>query len=343
VRAPAHRYEDPLDRVWLGAAARVGFKVARTPDVYASTDGRGTILVGTPETLDPDDSLAQMIFHEMCHALVEGPEALEKLDWGLDNQTERDRDREHACLRLQAALSAPFGLRRFFAPTTDYRAFWDELPDEPFAAGREPSSVAARRGLEWSRRKPWAPHLGEALAATATIVREAAAWESSGDGLPPLYDLVEPASDRHPAGGFRARAGARGAGQTCGGCAWRKKGRCLATSVRVAEDAPACTSWEPPADVDCLTCGACCREAYHSVTIPPRSAIVRLHPSLIVRRESYVEIRRDGDRCAALGGGKEAAEPFACAIYEDRPKPCRDFERLGANCLDARRRVGLSA
>lgn len=342
VRVPHHRYEDPLDRVWRGAAARVGFRVARTPDVYASTDGKGTILVGTPDTLDADDSLAQMIFHEMCHALVEGPGAIEKLDWGLDNQSERDRDREHACLRLQAALSAPYGLRRFFAPTTDYREFWDALPDEPFVPGREASSVAARRGLDWSRRKPWAPHLAEALAATAAIVREASRWPAPADGMQPLYDVLEPPSEPHP-GGFRARPGTRAASETCATCAWHRKGRCLATRARVADATPACSTWEPPAGVDCQTCGACCREAYHSVTIPPRSALVRLHPSLIVHQGSYIEIRRDGDRCAALGGGHTPDEPYACAVYDDRPKPCRDFERLGANCLEARRRVGLSS
>ena len=69
-RTPRHRYEDPLDRVWIGAAERIGFTVRRSADVYASTDGRRTIVIGTPETLDPDDCLAQMILHELCHALV---------------------------------------------------------------------------------------------------------------------------------------------------------------------------------------------------------------------------------------------------------------------------------
>ena len=75
------------------------------------------------------------------------------------------------------------------------------------------------------------------------------------------------------------------------------------------------------------------------MTVPARDAVVRLHPELIVRREGYLEILREGDRCAALTA---SADRFTCRIYEARPRPCRDFEQAGGNCLEARRRVGLS-
>src|SRR5690606_19417193 len=101
--------------------------------VFASTDGRRRIVLGAPQTLDADDSLAQMILHELCHALVEGEEALDRPDWGLDNRTDRDLPRERACLRLQAALAAEHGLRTFLAPTTDHRPFYDSLPQAPLA------------------------------------------------------------------------------------------------------------------------------------------------------------------------------------------------------------------
>ncbi|MBS1214659.1 MAG: hypothetical protein H6R26_3276, partial [Proteobacteria bacterium] len=91
-----------------------------------------------------------------------------------------------------------------------------------------------------------------------------------------------------------------------------------------------------------LSCGACCREAYHSVEISAREPVNRLHPSLVVVEPTRRKLRRDGDRCAALAGGTTAVEPYACAIYDDRPRTCRDFTRGSANCLDARRRVGLS-
>ncbi len=61
------------------------------------------------------------------------------------------------------------------------------------------------------------------------------------------------------------------------------------------------------------------------------------------------ELRRAGDRCAALTGGeleahgeRRVATPYACVIYDDRPRTCRDFTTGSAHCLTARRRVGLS-
>ena len=55
--------------------------------------------------MDPDDSLAQLIFHELCHALVAGEHAFEREDWALCNLDGRDLIFEHACHRVQAALS----------------------------------------------------------------------------------------------------------------------------------------------------------------------------------------------------------------------------------------------
>ncbi|NLY95693.1 MAG: YkgJ family cysteine cluster protein, partial [Myxococcales bacterium] len=69
MRTPRHAYVDPLDAIWLAVARAFGLRVERSDEVYASTDGEGTLTLGTRETLDPDDCLAQMIFHELCHAL----------------------------------------------------------------------------------------------------------------------------------------------------------------------------------------------------------------------------------------------------------------------------------
>jgi hypothetical protein len=100
-RTVSRRYVDPLAEVWLGAARRIGLTVVRTPDAYAATDGRGRLAIGDDATLDADDSLAQMIFHELCHSLIEGPDSFGRADWGMDN-TGPDHDwREHACLHLQ--------------------------------------------------------------------------------------------------------------------------------------------------------------------------------------------------------------------------------------------------
>jgi hypothetical protein len=175
-RVVTHRYEDPLDRIWLGCAERIGLCIARTPDAFATTDGRGTLLLATPEHLDRDDCLAQMILmilHELCHSLIEGPASLERADWGLDNETGRDDVREHACLRLQALLLRPRGLRRALGPTTDFRAFYDALPGDPLE-GDDPSVVLARAAAVRVTARPWAPHLEEALDATAALARTVA-------------------------------------------------------------------------------------------------------------------------------------------------------------------------
>ncbi len=321
-------YRDPLDEIWLGTARRIGFSVERTGDAYALTRGDGVIRIGAPELLDADDGLAQMILHELCHALVEGEDAWRLPDWGLDNMTARDEPREHACLRVQAALLRPHGLRRVLAPTTDYRSYYDELPEDPLAG----ATPIVRLALARAAKAPFAPHLAEALAATEAVARAASGF--GGDGS--LWGRVEPAPPRHPLGFL---VGPRG---TCGDCVWRHEvrgvGRCRhAADARVAEAWPGCERWEP--ELDCQDCGACCREAYHSVTVPRRDPVIALHPELVVRRNGYVEIRREGGRCAALAvdGGR-----FACAIYSERPRPCRAFERGGANCLEARRRVGLA-
>lgn len=142
------------------------------------------------------------------------------------------------------------------------------------------------------------------------------------------------------------------AGQHCGDCAWRYVGgrgkavtRCRQSAregehgAPIHDAMPACERWEKSA-LDCHACGACCREAYGSVTISRRDPVIAKHPELVVDRGGFVEVRRAGSRCAALAG--PAAGPFHCTIYDDRPGPCRDFAPGGAHCLAARRRVGLA-
>jgi len=172
-RKPQHTYLDPLDAIWLTVAARVGFRVERSSEVYASTDGKGVMTIGGPSTLDPDDCLAQMIFHELCHSLIEGVDSLAIADFGLDNESEQDVVREHACLRLQAWLTQKYGLRGVLAPTTDFRGYYDDLPEDPFADDGDPATGAAKLGAARAEQGPWAPHLREGLEATAKILEVA--------------------------------------------------------------------------------------------------------------------------------------------------------------------------
>jgi len=129
----------------------------------------------------------------------------------------------------------------------------------------------------------------------------------------------------------------------CGDCAWRHNARCRQADARVDAAWPACERFE--AALDCQTCGACCRAAYHSVEVSRRDPVVKAQPQLIVDRGSYLEIRRSGDRCAALAGGlveHGTTTRYHCTIYDDRPRTCRDFTLGSAHCLTARRRVGLT-
>ena len=321
--------------MWLGTARKIGLRVVRTRDAYAATDGRGTLAIATDEALDADDSLAQMIFHELCHSLVEGEQSFSRADWGMDN-TGPDHDwREHACLRVQWVLTGRHGLRTLFAPTTEFRAFWDRLSGDVLADRTERSVVAAIAALRRADQPPWGPALGDALAATARIAREAARAAPDADVL--WSGIAEPPAP-HPTG---LPAGTHAA--TCESCAWRAGARCRQAGKRVDLAWAACERYE--AALDCQTCGACCRAAYHSVEVQPRDPVVKKQPAYVVDRGTYLEIRRSGDRCAALGGGELEADRitrFHCAIYDDRPKTCRDFTLGSQHCLTARRRVGLS-
>ena len=45
-RVATHRYEDPLDAIWLAMARTMGLTVERSSDAYASTDGFGLLVLG---------------------------------------------------------------------------------------------------------------------------------------------------------------------------------------------------------------------------------------------------------------------------------------------------------
>jgi hypothetical protein len=378
MRRASHRYEDPLDRVWTTCAARVGLRLRRAGDVNAATDGRGTLTLSTDEGLDPDDGLAQMVFHELCHSLVQGAASFEVPDWGLDNFTDIDALRERACLRVQATLSRPHGLRGFFAPTTEYRAFYDALPEDALPVVSLPGDIGspevvevllARRAIARAGRDPWGPHLEDALTATAALIAAVHPFADgppvpdarglvegtsrAGAALPSLHTRVEPRPVRHPRTRLPLGVGARAA-ETCGTCAWRaESGVCRQAErrVRTLPAHPACERWEPA--LDCLRCGACCREAFGAVTVRADELVRGPHVDLVrTERDGFRTMRRvpetsairghDDTRCIALRGDGGDAHPFTCAIYADRPDTCRAFTLGSAHCLVARRRVGLS-
>lgn len=333
-RSTHGRYQDPLDVVWLACADRLGLTVVRSDDAYASWDGSGTLTICTPATFDADDSLAQLVLHEICHALVQGHGRRAHRDWGLEDEPDV-AVAEHACHRLQAALADVYGLRELLAVTTDWRPYWDSLPDDPLAPGADPAIPRARSAWTEAHRGPWAAPLHAALEATARLAEVARP-------LAPAGSLWARFRGRNPLGvGLRSAAGA-----TCGTCAWSTDDVCRATPIAgrpapTVEPAwPACVRWEPQLDEHaCAACGACCREAYDAVSVEPDDAVAASRPDLVATRLGVQVLPRPDGRCVGLAPG---GPPWRCAIYALRPRSCREFEVGGASCRDARTRLGLS-
>lgn len=327
-----------MSLIWLRTAQRLNMQVKRSNEAFASWDGESTLSLAQDHDLDMDDCLAQMILHEICHALIEGDAGQALPDWGLENVDDRDEVHEFACLRLQAALTRPYGLQEFLAPTTDWRWYYDQLPVDPLV-GADPASTLAQQGHLRSQEEPWCSALSAVLSATQDLARILR-------GFVPEDSLWAKADGRHPTG--RALGASD---QRCLTCAWIYEGgpgprvtRCRQQGGgRIQADWTACDLWEAPLeDESCGTCGACCRDGYHLVEVGPRSPLARRHPELVVLDSHGAHLPRPGGRCVALTGSGTSENPVRCSVYDLRPRSCRDFQVGGPHCLEARRRVGLS-
>ncbi len=348
-RSISHRYEDPIDMIWIQAANDLGIEIVRSPDAFATYDGKGTLTIAEASYFDSDDCLAQMIFHELCHWLVAGRRGLHLADWGLSNVDDRDLTLEYAAHRVQAALSTPYGLRDFMAVTTDWRPYWDALPTNPLEDGDDPAIAIAQDAAHLARLLPFEPVLTRALqstAAIADIVRNMADEAS-------LWSVSYP---RHRLGSLVSAS----EDLRCGSCAWAIPGELDASgtpSLRcrqhdLAEDNPppiepneqACERWEERFSIeDCGSCGACCRQGFDLLTVSPSDPFMNLHPELVQLRDGREAcVPRPNGVCIALQGDGNDTHPYRCGHYDTRPQNCADFEVAGIACLLARRRVGLS-
>ena len=130
---------------------------------------------------------------------------------------------------------------------------------------------------------------------------------------------------------------------TCGLCVWSKKAgpgpkvlRCKASgNKRVESNWYGCINYEK--ELNCLECAACCGPAFDVVEVSPRDPVRKKQPQWINKSNGrYHVIRSESNYCSALN------EDNTCAIYSDRPRCCREFTKGSANCIFARRRIGLS-
>lgn len=140
--AQSYQQLSRLDERVLELATAFDLVVTRTTDSFVSYDGAGVLNVSPNSELDGDDSLAQIVLHELAHHWVEGVESHAHSDWGLSNFDDGHLDREYAALRLQLAILAPHQLQRLLHPTTVHRWFYQALLDVDAAdAEISPASI----------------------------------------------------------------------------------------------------------------------------------------------------------------------------------------------------------
>ena len=195
------RYVDPVELIWLATAKRLGLTIRRSPTIFSATDGSGLLQLGARETLDEDDTLSQMVLHEICHWITNGLDTFTDRDWGFDLDGPLD-PREHAGLRLQAWATGRHGLRALLAPTSAFRDYYNRIPEDPF----EPMDdsdwerdvvVLTRDAVQRAMGAPWTDPLEQALEATRQIgcfvnpFLTDYATEISGDTLPSLWKTLE--------------------------------------------------------------------------------------------------------------------------------------------------------
>ena len=170
VTQPARHARDRRDLAARGRAASASRWRARS-DAYATSDGRGGIAIGATETLDGDDALAQLVFHELCHAITEGEASLATARLGARQRPRARRARARVPARAGARRrslrparrdgaddAVPRVLRRRCPPIRWHGAA-DRRATRSRARPRRARASTRRRGARrssrrWRRRRP---------------------------------------------------------------------------------------------------------------------------------------------------------------------------------------------
>lgn len=103
------------------------------------------------------------------------------------------------------------------------------------------------------------------------------------------------------------------------------------------------------AELDCLTCGACCRTGHDGRILIPAEDLVRWKhlgrgDLILATQDGHFGERafatNEAGACVHLGTDVSAN---ACQIYEIRGTTCREFERGSWQCLEFRRDFGIDS
>jgi len=101
------------------------------------------------------------------------------------------------------------------------------------------------------------------------------------------------------------------------------------------------------AELDCLTCGACCRTGSDGRILIPPEDLIRWRSLGRADIAEQVQAGHFGmaafatdDQGACVHLGTDESEN-ACQIYPIRGTTCRDFERGSKQCLEFRREFGI--
>ncbi len=137
-----------LDADAVALAQTLGWQVERDAEAWVAFVPP-VLHIAPDEGLDGDDTLVQIVLHEVCHFLVEGPASAQAWDWGLDNTDDRHVSHEHAALRLQATLADRFGLREALVATTDFRPWYEALDAAPLDGDGSGAELARAGFVRW--------------------------------------------------------------------------------------------------------------------------------------------------------------------------------------------------
>lgn len=122
----------------------------------------------------------------------------------------------------------------------------------------------------------------------------------------------------------------------------------MTSSTKAHHDPTGDERAEATAELDCLACGACCRQASDGRILVPEADLLRWQRTGRSDILAQLTPGHFGEQafaytlegaCVHLGTHDSAN---ACRIYDERGTTCREFPKGSWQCLEFRRDAGLS-